>query len=249
MMLALLVVSFGSANADAFGCDIFENHFLVHDGSFQDVCGATDVYGVNCYEQFSTVQAIDSTYLSHNIFAIDNTFNISKNGEYIQIPSPFITLDSPVWAIVFEGYDTRPPSDNSAFNMILAGAGNLENNQLRFGNQNDICVISHRSSSDKYMNDGECTVLNDDIGSMHTILLYYHNETLSIYQNGVFQGNISGNLHIAFGRIGCYKAAFLAYTEPADLAVKRLMFSSSSQEDLYSILSYSRVSSTIQWIV
>ena len=197
---------------DHHDCSLFFNHFTVENSQFTDICGGIGMYGID-----SNKNRLQDTYLSDHINSNDSTFMIN-GGELIAF-TPYVPFDSDEWAIVYEGYSTK--STKSGFNIILGPGGQSQNCQLRYENDNGICVYSYYGSGGSF-----CVSLPDDIDVLHTLLIYYNNGVIDIYQNNKFVKSITQTLQIAFSRIGGWY-----HTYYGDIAVRNIMFSKSISFD------------------
>ena len=197
-------------DAVANPCELFFNYFAVYKGQFSEMCGDVTVYGVD-----TSKNKLQSSYLSDQVSSDDGTFVI-EDGELIAF-TPMAVLDGDSWTIVFEGYSIK--SSKTGFNIFLGPGGQSQNCQIRYENGNGICIYSYYASPSY----SECISLPDDIDELHTLMLYYNNGVLSVYQNDKFVGNIEQKLQIAFSRIGGWYETYYG-----DVAIKRIMFSRST---------------------
>ena len=155
---------------------------------------------------------LQDSYLFDHINVNDNTFGI-YGGELIAF-SPFVAFDSNQWAIVYEGYSTK--SSKTGYNIMLGPGGQSQNCQLRYENGNGICMYSYYGSM---YGASFCVSLPYDIDVLHTLLIYYDNGVISVYQNGNFVQSVTKTFEIAFSRIGGWY-----HTYWGQIAVKNIGF-------------------------
>lgn len=195
VIVSILLFSFCDGSYD--GCDIFDNRFTVRNGVFQDVCGSTTI------TQSSNGNTISSNDKIVEPVGMSYYFN------------PLQYLDSNKWAIVFEG--RRTVSTTSGFDIILGPRSNSKNCQIRYSGSNNLCIYSYYQSPSY----AQCITLPDDVDTLHTIILFYESNQLTVYQNNKFVQTVSKSLAIALGQIAGW---FSTTAYQGDIAVKNIMF-------------------------
>ena len=194
-----------TGGVETYDCSLFLNYFTVHGSEFTDVCGNIYMYGIDY-----NGNRLQDSYLSDHTNSADDTFKI-YGGELIAF-SPFVPFDNDQWAIIYEGYSTK--SSKTGYNIILGPGGQSQNCQLRYEYGNGICMYSYYSSYSSF-----CVSLPYDIDVLHTLIIYYNNGVISVYQNGDFVQSITKTFEIAFSRIGGWYHSYYG-----QIAVKNIGF-------------------------
>eukprot|EP01084_Bolivina_argentea_P068793 125223_1 len=236
----MLIICQSQAISNEYHCDIFSNYFTIYNQQFIDVCGNLSMFRMS--DNYSNPKYLDTSYLKDRINSNDNTFVIG-DGEYIKLDTSVIfTTDR--WCIIFEGYSMKKTYlKQEAFNIILGPSSVPGGNcQIRFeyrNTNNYLCIYSYYYANySKYLNYdtieyGECVLLRDDIYELHTLILYYNNGILNIYQNRQFVTSINNQFQISLARIG----GWYNNQYPASITIKNIMFTNNvNYDDIYQYL-------------
>ena len=177
----------------SYGCNIFSNRFTVVNDKFQDICGSIT---------FPSASTSELSSVDGDLFEPTSVLTLSSS----------ITLNTDSFTIIIEGTRDRPTKgkggkggkggggrkllqSRTTYEIIL-GPGD-SSDYIYYNNDNDICILSYYQT-DEY---SECVTLPDDIDELNTIILYYNNEELQIYQNDVYVSTVSGSLAMSLGTI------------------------------------------------
>ena len=207
MATSLLLVALHLHQARSAGCGIFDNHFVVNDGELTDLCGGLTLTSNTGY-----------------LVSSDPNFDI-YSGMMISFPS--ITMNTPQWAIAFDGASAHEQLDSH----IIFGGGDTADNSSGFvigstaGSSTwTLCIESSGNS-----NISECVTLSHSVTTGTPLILYHDNERLEIYQDTELVTTIPGPVGMSIDKIG-----------GGNMVMKHVMFTNgTSIEDIQSYFTLS----------
>ena len=179
------------------GCNIWSNRFTVQDGEFKDICGS-----------ITLTARLGDLYSTDDIFHIENQEKLTM--------SEVVAFDNDQWAIFIEG---KRSSDSLSFDIILGPLGGT-NCQIRFDSNNRLFIASNYPNSGGNVYYQNYVTLPDDYDELNTILLYYENGNLQIYQNDNYVTTITETFDIGLGAIGGWYSSYYS-----NIGIKNIMFS------------------------